>query len=81
MVVAKLELGWVKDNVEVLYPSNEKFEVTALEGIVLWKDPAKEKYQLLEGNHRISAWLDAKAPAVLPSVMYIGKAKKSPNLL
>lgn len=79
-MVSKLELGWVKDNVEVLYPSSEKFEVTALEGVVLWKDPTKEKCQLLEGNHRISAWLDAKAPAALPSVIYIGKAKKSLNL-
>lgn len=48
-----------------------------LEGVVLWKDPTKEKYQLLEGNHRVSAWLEAKAPAVLPSVIYIGKAKKA----
>ncbi len=75
-VVAKsLSLQWVKEHVEVLYPSQETFPVDSLDGIVLWRDPAKEKYQLLEGNHRISAWILLGAPEALPSTIYIGKSQ------
>jgi hypothetical protein len=82
VVVEKLERQWVVDNVEVLYPSTERFEVVELHGVVLWedKDPTKEKkYRLLEGNHRVSAWLESGRPEALPSIIFIGKVKKTVN--
>lgn len=77
VVVENLDLNWVKDNIKVLYPTNDTFEVTILNGIVLWKDPTDQKYQLLEGNHRISAWLASSEPKQLPSILFIGKLKKT----
>lgn len=76
IVIEKLALSWIRDNVEFLYPHDTVFEVTELNGIVLWKDPITKKYQLLEGNHRISAWLKAKEPEFLPAILYLGKTAK-----
>jgi len=80
VVVPHLCLQWVKDNVEVLYPAEDRFPLASLDGIVLWKDPTKEKYQLFEGNHRISTWLSEEKPATLPSIIFIGKTPKNLNL-
>lgn len=77
--VPHLKLDWIMQNVEVLYPSKEQFEVSELKGIVLWKDKASnscKRYQLYEGNHRISAWLLAQTPNSLPAVIFIGKPAK-----
>lgn len=73
-----LHVEWVVKNVEVLYPSKEQFSVSALDGIVLWKEPSSsgKKYKLYEGNHRISAWIASKAPQTLPAIIFIGKPKK-----
>ena len=74
--VPDLKLDWVMKNVEVFFPSKEQFEVTELKGIVLWKDKKSDnakKYQLCEGNHRISAWLAVQTPKSLPAVIFIGK--------
>ncbi len=78
----RLPLQWIKDNVEVLYPSEEIFSIASLDGIVLWRDPKKEKYQLLEGNHRISSWLSTGSPETLPCTLFIGKpANNSRSLI
>lgn len=72
----QLKLDWVVQNVEVLFPSKEQFEVSELKGIVLWKDKESnscKRYQLYEGNHRISAWVAAKNPSCLPAVIFVGK--------
>lgn len=77
--VPDLKLDWVMKNVEVLYPSKEQFEVAELKGIVLWDDKKSnnnKRYQLYEGNHRISAWLAAQTPKSLPAVIFIGKPAK-----
>lgn len=76
VVVERLELKWVQENVDVLFPSEEVFEVQALNGVVLWKDPTKKKYQLLEGNHRVSSWLRTGKPEALSSIIFIGKSAK-----
>ncbi|MBA3604339.1 MAG: hypothetical protein H0W50_12050 [Parachlamydiaceae bacterium] len=50
-----------------------------LNGIVLWEDKNSEnikKYKLLEGNHRVSAWLSTGTPKNLPAILYIGKPAK-----
>jgi hypothetical protein len=78
-VVNALPLEWVERNVEVLYPSEQRFPVTELKGIVLWNDCQEgrsKRYQLYEGNHRISAWRASGAPLTLPAVIFIGKPKK-----
>jgi hypothetical protein len=74
-----LKIEWVVQNVEVLYPSKEQFKVSELNGIVLWDDGKvnTKRYQLYEGNHRISAWLASKTPQTLPAILYIGKPAKS----
>lgn len=77
--VSSLKLDWIKENVEVLYPSKDKFEVSELKGIVLWVDKnskSSKRYQLYEGNHRISAWLAAGTPISLPAVIFVGKPAK-----
>lgn len=77
--VSNLTLDWVMQNIEVLYPSKEQFEVLELNGIVLWKDKESDngkRYKLYEGNHRISAWLATQAPRSLPAIIYIGKPAK-----
>lgn len=73
-----LTLDWVRENVEVLYPAQARFPISELNGIVLWKESGSggKKYKLLEGNHRISAWLAAQIPFSLPAVIFIGKPKK-----
>ncbi|CUI18086.1 hypothetical protein PNK_p0032 (plasmid) [Candidatus Protochlamydia naegleriophila] len=75
--VTNLKLDWVIQNVEVLYPSKEQFEVAELKGIVLWMDKTSnansKRYKLYEGNHRISAWLATQTPKSLPAIIYIGK--------
>lgn len=73
---AALTLNWISENVEVVYPSPDRFEVSELKGIVLWKDSGDKKYKLYEGNHRISAWLAAQTPKSLPAVIFIGKPAK-----
>jgi hypothetical protein len=76
--VADLTLDWVSKNVEVLFPSEQQFPVSELNGIVLWDDKSngEKRYKLYEGNHRISAWLIAQTPRSLPAVIFIGKPKK-----
>src|SRR5262249_33926810 len=77
--VPHLKLDWVIQNVEVLYPTKEQFEISELKGIVLWKDKdsnSSKRYKLYEGNHRISAWLAAKTPSSLPALIFIGKPAK-----
>lgn len=77
--VPHLKLDWVIQNVEVLYPSKDQFEVSELKGIVLWRDKESshsKRYQLYEGNHRISAWLAAQTPSSLPTVIFLGKPAK-----
>ncbi len=78
--VENLPIDWVKKNVEVLYPSQDRFPVSSLSGIVLWKDKSGvgKKYKLHEGNHRISAWLAAETPASVKATLYIGKPKRLP---
>lgn len=75
--VAALKIDWVMNNVEVLYPTNDRFLVSELNGIVLWDDQTKrnKRYQLYEGNHRISSWLASQSPQSLPAVIFIGKPK------
>lgn len=77
-VEVDLPLTWARENVEILYPSEDKFEVSELDGIVLWDEgPPKEgkKWQLYEGNHRFSTWLAEGAPSSLPAVIFIGNPK------
>jgi hypothetical protein len=76
--VSDLKLDWVRNNVEVLYPVDDKFPVSELNGIVLWNDKSnnQRKYKLYDGNHRISAWLASQTPESLPAIMFIGKPKK-----
>ncbi|EFB40797.1 hypothetical protein pah_c188o052 [Parachlamydia acanthamoebae str. Hall's coccus] len=74
-----LEIDWMLKNVEILFPSEEQFQVSELRGIVLWKNPpptALKRYQLYEGNHRISAWKTSQIPKRLPATIFIGKPKK-----
>ncbi len=71
-----LHIDWVKRNVEVLYPSPDRFNVERLEGLVFWKSQSGKRYKLYEGNHRISAWLAAQTPPVLPAIIFIGKPQK-----
>jgi hypothetical protein len=75
--VTALKLDWVLKNVEVLFPVADQFPVSKLNGIVLWEARSKsgKRYQLYEGNHRISAWLSARTPLALPAVLFIGKPK------
>lgn len=80
VVVPSLPLAWVEKNVEVLYPSDRCFPVTELDGVVLWDDRQggkAKRYQLYEGNHRISAWEASKVPSTVPAILFIGKPKKS----
>ena len=79
--VDSLPIGWVKENVQVLYPSPDRFPVSSLSGIVLWKDKSGggKRYELREGNHRISAWLAADTPASVKATLYIGKPKRLPS--
>jgi hypothetical protein len=78
VVTKALDIEWVVRNVEVLYPSVERFQVSELNGIVLWNEPSNggKKYKLYEGNHRISTWIASKIPQTLPAVIFIGKPKK-----
>ena len=82
VVVASLEIDWIMKNVEVLFPSQEQFQVSELNGVVLWDDQSKsnKRYKLYEGNHRISAWLEAQTPQSLPASIFIGKPKKSSSI-
>ena len=76
-----LTLQWIDENVEVLYPSDSKFEVTCLNGIVLWdagqnlNNQTKKRFELYEGNHRVSAWKFNRLPLTLPTILYIGRPK------
>lgn len=72
VVVDKLDPEWARKNIKILYPINDKFNVNQLCGIVLWCDPDKKKYQLYEGNHRMSAWLSSPNPMPLPAILYMG---------
>jgi len=74
--VGGLDPNWVRDNVTILYPCDVSFEsaTSDLNGLVRWKKPGTQKYDLIEGNHRISAWLNSANPQPLPSILFIGKA-------
>lgn len=76
--VAALPIDWVEKNVHVPYPSADRFPVSELSGLVLWKSaaPNGKKYQLYEGNHRVSTWLATRTPETLPATLYIGKPKR-----
>jgi len=81
VIVPALPLAWVIANVFVMYPSYDPIEVDSLDGIVLWCDPlAGQKtgklFSLLEGNHRISAWLNRQTPPHLKATIYVGIRKK-----
>jgi hypothetical protein len=78
IVVQNLSLDWVTINVKILYPAQERFPVSELNGIVLWRDKssAEKRYQLHEGNHRVSAWLAAQSPQYVAATLFIGKPKK-----
>lgn len=76
IVTENLTLDWVEKNIEVLYPAEERFAISRLDGIVLWKQSKEKKYQLHEGNHRISTWLAIQNPKNLPATIFIGKPKK-----
>lgn len=77
---ANLSLDWIKNNVEVLYPTQDRFPVSELKGIVLWEEKSNnnKRYKLFEGNHRISAWLANQTPQTLPAIIFIGKPKAEP---
>ena len=76
--VTALKLDWVLKNVEVLYPSEDRFQVSELNGLVLWDVESNngKKYQLYEGNHRVSNWIATKWPETLPATIFVGKPKK-----
>lgn len=77
-ITVTLKLDWVQKYIHVGYPSSDRFDVKMLNGIVIWKgvDFSKNgKYELLEGNHRISTWLAAKEPPSLPAIIFIGEPK------
>lgn len=78
VVVEKLDPNWFRRNVEILYPSEEDFEVSELNGLVLWKEPSEGTYRLVEGNHRVSTWLRPRPeqPPALPGILFIGKPAK-----
>lgn len=86
VVVEKLELKWVLENVEILFPVPDQFALSALNGVVLWKksldkkspkDPLQKRFEAIEGNHRLSSWISLKEPASLPAIIFIGKPKKN----
>jgi|GEM_PF-2569833 len=74
VTVEDLKLTWIIENVEVLYEVTGGFEVLQLNGLVFWKNPAQRKYQLLEGNHRVSAWIQLQEPESLPSIFFVGES-------
>jgi hypothetical protein len=78
LVVPALNMDWVIANVEVLYPSKDRFQVTEINGIILWNHQSggNKKYHLYEGNHRVSAWLASKRPQSISAVIFVGKPKK-----
>lgn len=76
VVVEQLPLCWAQKHIKICFPQNESFPVSELNGIVLWKQPSDKKYQLFEGNHRVSSWLALQSPPSLPCVMFIGKPAK-----
>lgn len=73
--IESLDIDWVKTHIFRPWPSTEKFEISRLDGLVLWKDISCKTYRLLEGNHRVSAWLLAGTPKTLPATIYIGSPK------
>ena len=75
--MAKLEADWVREHVRILYPQTDEFPVPELIGIVLWKKPDTDKLELLEGNHRVSAWLNADNPEPLRCIMFVGEPAAS----
>ena len=81
-VETTLPLEWVQDNVEILYPHEDQFEVAELDGIVLWYEDVsnqRKKYQLYDGNHRVGAWVASQAPRHLPAVIFIGRPQRTGN--
>lgn len=75
VVVNRLDPEWARKNIKILFPTDDTFSVNQLCGIVLWCDPESKKYQLYEGNHRMSAWLSSPNPTPLPAILYIGKTQ------
>lgn len=77
IVVPNLNPDWVKENIKILYPTPDCFDVSELHGLVLWKESKTDTiYQLLEGNHRVSAWLASENPQPVPATIFIGKPGK-----
>lgn len=72
-VTTNLSLQWVRDNVNILYPHHNTFNVEKLEGIVLFKTKKSDKWHLLEGNHRISAWVNNNHPQSIPAILFFGE--------
>lgn len=66
---------WFRTHVEILYPSTTRFDVCELNGIVLWIDPAHpSRFRLIEGNHRVCAWLAMTAPPPVSCILYFGRS-------
>lgn len=77
-VETELPLHWGERNVEILYPSEDRFPVTELNGVVFWDEGPSEgrkRFQLYEGNHRFSTWVAERTPDRLPAVIFVGKPK------
>jgi hypothetical protein len=43
----------------------------------LWKKPDAKKYELIEGNHRVSAWKLSGKPKFLPCLLFIGTTQEN----
>lgn len=54
--VPALKWNWISENVEILYPKTTVTRPQTLKGIVLWRNHDTKRFELLEGNHRISGW-------------------------
>ncbi len=71
--VPSLTGAWLTAHVHRPYPTGDTFAVTELHGLVMERVagiPGGCSYRLLEGNHRVSAFLNANQPAV-HSVIFV----------
>ena len=71
--VEQLKLDWVAQNIDMLFGTDDIFLVDELDGIILWFE--NNSFKLLEGNHRISAWLNRGSPAFLSAKIFIGQTQ------
>lgn len=77
----KLALDLVTATVAVPWPNDANFPVNTLYNLVLWFDPNNHckfpgksaPFKLLEGNHRVCAWLKQGTPSVMPATLFIGQ--------